>query len=220
MPSGAMTAIGIASDQRTGSISAQQQHHQRDRRQQKAERIEREGKCGEAGDDDQRLGPARILPARTEGRSALGERRNDDRCREQAHQDAGVEQHVAGAGIVDGAQFQLEPGPDDEKAEPEPDQPAPQFGIVEAEFDVAVIAHAGAFRSSLLVRHPRDERNCVHPRGGVAQRSPRRATVPETILRGSPQARRAPQDDDYPCSEIDSTSSPARASRSPCVRNW
>ena len=63
---------------------------------------------------------------------------DDDRGGEQAHQDAGVEQHVAGAGIVDGAELELEPGPDHEDAEREPDQPAPQFGIVEAEFDVGV----------------------------------------------------------------------------------
>ncbi len=52
-------------------------------------------------------------------------RRNDDRGREQAHQQAGVEQHVAGAGIVDGAELELEARPDHEDAEREPDQPAP-----------------------------------------------------------------------------------------------
>src|ERR1700712_3710655 len=97
---------------------AQQQHHQGDRRQQEAERIEREGECGETGNDQQWLGPARVFPARAERRAALIERRDDDRSRKQAHQDAGIEQHVTGAGIVDGAEFQLEPGPDHEKAGP------------------------------------------------------------------------------------------------------
>ena len=136
MPSGTRSAIGIVSDQRTGSIKRSSSTIKRDRRQQEAERIEREGKRREAGDHQQRLGPAGVLPARTEGRAALGDRGDDDRSREQAHQDAGIEQHVAGAGIVDGAELQLEPGPDDEAAERKPDQPAPQFGVVEAEFDV------------------------------------------------------------------------------------
>ncbi len=145
MPSGTRNAIGIVSDQRTGSISAQQQHHQRDRRQQEAERIEREGERREADNHEQRLGPADVLPARTEGRAAFGDSGDDDRSREQAHQDAGIEQHIAGAGIVDGAELQLEPGPDDKAAEPKSDQPAPQFGVVEAEFDVVAIVAHGQF---------------------------------------------------------------------------
>ena len=44
---------------------------------------------------------------------------------EHAHQHAGIEQHIAGAGIVDGAELEFEARPDHEDAEREADQPAP-----------------------------------------------------------------------------------------------
>src|SRR4051812_10763386 len=53
---------------------AQQQQHQRDRGEQEAERLQRQRKCDQAGNHDQRSGPARTLPAGGETGPALGDR--------------------------------------------------------------------------------------------------------------------------------------------------
>ena len=101
-------------------------------------------------------------------RPALGDRGDDDGQREQAHQDAGVEQHKAGAGIVDGAELELEPGADHEDAEREPDQPAPQFGIVEpeAEFGWSFIAFVCSERAVRIAPASSGE-GCAAERGAV-----------------------------------------------------
>src|SRR3954454_8513120 len=122
-----------------GIDQAQQKQHERDRRQQESQRLEGKGERGEAGDNEKRLAPAHIVPARSQRRPALGDGRDDNAGREHAHQDARVEQYVARAGIVDGAELELHTLPDHEAPEREPDQAAPEFGVVETEFDVSVV---------------------------------------------------------------------------------
>src|SRR6185369_9043563 len=98
---------------------------------------------------------------------------------------ASVEQDETGSRIVDASDLELDARPDDEDPEREPDQAAPQFGIIQFELCFDVVAHLVAFSRCTRSDHR-------HPEGAKRSEALEGQRCPYSILRGPPPTRLSP----------------------------